>query len=266
MSGSLRGVSFAYPGSREDAVRDVWLDIRPGLHTAIVGPNGAGKSTLLRLLIGLLRPREGQVVLFSRPVEGWSRRELARRVAVVAQDPEIGVPITVRALVELGRNAYVRPWAALSREDHRAVESALEATDLSSLARRDMRELSGGEVQRARLARALAQDPTLLLLDEPTAHLDLGHEMSFFELVSDLTATKGVTVVSVTHHLNVAARFAQRMILVAGGRLAVEGTPREVMTPAHLEEAFRWPVQVKDLGGLGQHAIPTRRPRCGAGE
>jgi iron complex transport system ATP-binding protein len=259
MIASLEAVSFAYRPDREDAVRGVSLDVAAGEHTAIVGPNGAGKSTLLRLLIGLLRAREGRVALFGRAVDAWPRRQLARRVAVVAQDGEVAVPMTLRALVELGRNPYVRPWAPLGRDDRRAVDAAIEATDLETLANRDIRELSGGELQRARLARALAQDPELLLLDEPTAHLDLGHEMGFFELVHDLTMEQSVTVVSITHHLNVAARFASRMVLMADGRVHVAGAPGEVMAPDHLESAFRWPVAVEDLGPLGRHAVPVRR-------
>lgn len=259
MSSGLEDVYFAYGSGRADAVRGVSLDIKAGVHTAIVGPNGAGKSTLLRLLIGLLRPREGRVILLDRPVRRWPRRELARHVAVVAQDPEIEVPMTVSALVEMGRNPYVRPWGPLGRDDQMAVEAALESTDIQALAERDIRELSGGELQRARLARALAQDPELLLLDEPTAHLDLGHEMNFFERVSQLTYQKGVTVVSVTHHLNIASRFADHMVLVAGGQVSVQGTPPSVMTPQHLEAAFNWPVHVEDLGGLGRHAIPILR-------
>jgi iron complex transport system ATP-binding protein len=258
MIGHLDDVSFSYRAHRKDALHRVTLEIAGGEHTAIVGPNGAGKSTLLRLLVGLLEPDSGAVSLFGRPVVGWTRRDLARRVAVVSQGPEADVPMTLRTVVEMGRNPYVRPWSPLAREDHRRVDEALAAADLTALQARDIRELSGGEVQRARLARALAQDPELLLLDEPTAHLDLGHEMSFFELVADLVARKSVTVVSVTHHLNVAARFSSRMVLLAGGEVRAVGSPEQVMTASSLKSAFDWPVKVEDLGRLGRHAIPVR--------
>jgi iron complex transport system ATP-binding protein len=131
--------------------------------------------------------------------------------------------------------------------------------DLGDLSERDAGELSGGELQRARLARALAQEPRLLLLDEPTAHLDMGHEMRFLELVAEHTKEQSLTVIAVTHHLNTAARFADRMILLSEGRLVADGPARDVLTPRRLESAFGWPVEIRDLGSLGRHAIPKRR-------
>jgi len=138
------------------------------------------------------------------------------------------------------------------------VNSCLEAVDLTELADRDAAALSGGELQRARLARALAQEPRLLLLDEPTAHLDLGHEARFMELVTQYTADRALTVVAVTHHLNVAARYADQMVLVSEGQILRQGTAGEVLHPDLLESAFGWPVDVVDLGDLGRQAIPGR--------
>jgi iron complex transport system ATP-binding protein len=189
---------------------------------------------------------------------------MARHVAVVSQGGEAQVPISVRELVSMGRHPYLGVWSALSREDHTTVDACLESVDLIELSACDVRELSGGELQRARLARALVQEPRVLLLDEPTAHLDLGHEARFMELVRQYTVTQAVTVVAVTHHLNVSSRFADRMVLLSEGSVLMQGPPDLVLTPELLETAFHWPVEVVDLGELGRHAIAgTRDPGNG---
>jgi iron complex transport system ATP-binding protein len=159
----------------------------------------------------------------------------------------------------MGRHPYLGAWSALTRGDHTIVDTCIESVDLTALSACDIRELSGGELQRARLARALVQKPRILLLDEPTAHLDLGHEAGFMELVSQYTVRQGVTVVAVTHHLNVSARYADRMVLLTSGSILKEGPPDEVLTPKLLEAAFHWPVEVVDLGVLGRHAIAGTR-------
>ncbi len=260
----LDAVSFRYAGQTVDAVRNVTLGVTEGEHVALVGPNGAGKSTLLRLVTGVLAPRTGIVEVLGRRAGEWRRRDLARQMAVVSQTSEPDTGLSVREIVSMGRHPYVRPWSALGRNDRRVVDSCLDAVDLGDLSERDVGELSGGELQRARLARALAQEPRLLLLDEPTAHLDMGHEMRFLELVAERTAEQSLTVISVTHHLNTAARFADRMILLSAGRLVADGPARDVLTPRRLESAFGWPVEIRDLGSLGRHAIPKRREPEGA--
>ena len=159
----------------------------------------------------------------------------------------------------MGRHPYLSPWSPLSARDRAVVDSCLGEVDLASLADRDVGELSGGELQRARLARALAQEPRLLLLDEPTAHLDLGHEARFMERVGQYTAKQSLTVVAVTHHLNVAARHSDRMVLLSAGRVLEQGPAEAVLSPPLLEAAFEWPIDVVDLGEMGRHAIPRRR-------
>ncbi|MBT8461860.1 MAG: ABC transporter ATP-binding protein [Gemmatimonadetes bacterium] len=238
-----------------DALTDVSLEVDAGTHVALVGPNGAGKSTILRLLTGVLSPDRGTATVLGRPAQDWKRRDMARQVAVVSQAGETETPLSVRDLVSMGRYPFISPWSPLGPVDQAAVDAILHSVDLADLARCDVRELSGGELQRARLARALVQEPRLLLLDEPTAHLDLGHEARFMELVQQYTVNKAVTVVAVTHHLNVSARFADRMVLVASGRVLKAGSPEDVLTPTLLETAFEWPVQVVDLGPLGRHAF-----------
>ncbi len=255
----LQGVSFRYRGRSANALTDVDLTVAEGTHVALVGPNGAGKSTILRLLTGVLTPAVGKATVLGRDARHWRRRDMARHVAVVSQGGEAEVPISVRDLVSMGRYPYLSAWSALGREDHATVDACLESVDLAGLSNCDVRELSGGELQRARLARALVQQPRILLLDEPTAHLDLGHEARFMELVRQYTETQSVTVVAVTHHLNVSARFADQMVLLASGQVLRQGHPEEVLTPELLEAAFHWPVDVVDLGPLGRHAIAGTR-------
>jgi len=212
----------------------------------------------------VLPPDVGTAIVLGRPAQDWKRRDMARQVAVVSQAGGVDVRISVRELVSMGRHPYVSPWSALGPGDHAKVDACLGAVDLVGLADRDVGELSGGELQRARLARALAQEPRLLLLDEPTAHLDLGHESRFMELVRQYTIQQSLTVVAVTHHLNVAAQYADRMVLLSSGRVLKQGPPGDVLSPSLLEAAFEWPVDVVDLGDLGRHAIPGRGAPGGA--
>jgi len=213
---------------------------------------------LLRILTGVLRASHGTVTILGRRAGDWKRREMARHVAVVSQAGDVRVQVSVRDLVSMGRYPYLSPWSPLGSRDQAVVNSCLEAVDLAELSDRDAGALSGGELQRARLARALAQEPRLLLLDEPTAHLDLGHEARFMELVTQYKAERALTVVAVTHHLNVAARYADRMVLLSDGQILRQGTAGEVLSPELLESAFGWPVDVVDLGDLGRQAIPGR--------
>lgn len=252
----LHRVGYRYPGAGEDALTDVRLSFLSGDHSAILGPNGAGKSTLLRLLTGLLEPRTGTVRLWGRRLSSWSRRELARNVGVVSQEAPPGFPMGVREFVEMGRNPYVRPWESLDERDRRAAAEALRRTDMDGLADRRISELSGGELQRAKLARALAQEPRLLLLDEPTAHLDLGHEMQFFHLVRKLVASGRVTAITVTHNLHLASRYADVLVLLSRGRVEATGPAERVVRADTLERVFGWPVRVADLGRLGLGVVP----------
>jgi iron complex transport system ATP-binding protein len=255
---AVDGLSFRYPRADRDAVQHVSFLVSSGGHTAILGPNGAGKTTLIRLILGLVRPTAGRVALWGRDVAQWKRRDLARRVAVVSQERPPDFPISVAEFVELGRNPHLNAWRGPGREDLAAVQQALQRTDLEALTSRKISELSGGELQRAKLARALAQVPEVLLLDEPTAHLDLGHELQFFQLAERLVKEQGLTLVTVTHSLSLAGRFADRCVLMAGGRQLVAGSARDVLQPEHIQNAFGWPVKVLELGPLGLHVVPLR--------
>ena len=257
MSFVMNGVTVQYADATVPALLDASLTFEPGVHTAVLGPNGACKSTLLRVLVGLIRPAAGQVQFEGRPTSEWTRREMARRTALVSAGEDFAFPLTVQELVAMGRTPHLGPWRAERPVDREVVRQALHDVDLLGLAERSVSTLSAGELQRARLARALAQESDHLLLDEPTAHLDLGHELSTFERVEQLTQKNDLTTITVTHNLNLASRFSDRVVLLSGGRVTAVGEPREVLVAERITEAFGCPVEVRDLAELGLLAVPT---------
>ncbi len=239
------------------------LTVRAGACVAIVGPNGAGKTTALRAVLGLVPLARGSARVEGRAVAAWTRAELARGVAVVGQREEPAFPITVEDAVFMGRYPHLGPWRRPGEADRAAVRRALERADVAALAPRWVETLSGGEWQRVRLARALAQEPRALVLDEPTASLDVRHEMELFELVADLVRRDGLAALVVSHHLNVAARFAGRLVLLAGGRIVADDTPRRVLTDPRLSQVFDWPIAVQVLPDGTPQVYPERRPAAG---
>jgi ABC-type cobalamin/Fe3+-siderophores transport system ATPase subunit len=256
----VRGVTYRYPAANADALAGVSLAARAGEVHAVLGPNGSGKTTLLRVALGVLPPRSGTSDLLGRPATAWSRRELARVVGVVTQREDNLFPQRVRETVLLGRYAHLSLWGAERPEDAAAVTRALERCDVLPLADRWLWTLSGGEYQRVRLARALAQEPRLLVLDEPTASLDVRHEMELFELVRALADADGLAVVLITHQVNLAARYADRVLLLAEGRPAGDGPPAAVLTRDTVERVFAWPVSIAPFEGRPQ-MIPLRKHR-----
>ena len=214
------------------------LALRGGELVAIVGPNGAGKSTLLRVLAGLLRPRSGVVRLDGIELVSLSRAGIAQRIAVVPQVFETLFPFTVREVVALGRTARLGLFGRAGPVDVAAVERALRDLELDELAPRRIDALSGGERQRAVLAMALAQDADVLLLDEPTVHLDPAHQVATLELVRALAAERGLVVAAVLHDLNLASALASRVVVVADGRIVRDGTPHEVISDELIRAVF----------------------------
>lgn len=259
---AARHLSITFPGASRPALQDVAVDVGPGRLVAIVGPNGGGKTTILRALLGLVRG-QGTVTLAERPIEAWSARERARRIGLVAQREEYPFAWRVSEVVSFGRYAWLPALASLRADDRTVIQRSMERADVADLADRRIDTLSGGEWQRVRIARALAQEPAILALDEPTAALDLGHEMEIFELVRRLV-DDGMAAVVVTHHLNIAARFADEMLLLHRGRAVARGTPAEVLEPARLADVFQWPVAVTSQDGLPQ-VVPLRRPPASSG-
>ncbi|MGC4791810.1 ABC transporter ATP-binding protein [Micromonospora sp. DT178] len=216
----------------------VSLVIRPGECVALVGRNGCGKSTLLRLLAGIDPPQSGRVLLRGRPAHAMRRRDVARQVAVLHQQLPPMPGMTVRQLVAQGRYPHRGPLGMLWRPEDAESVAALDAADVAGLAAREVDTLSGGERQRVRLALALAQQTPVLLLDEPTTFLDVRHQLEVLSLVRRLHAERGLTVVAVLHELDHAARFTDRVVALAEGRVAADGPPTEVVTPELLATVF----------------------------
>jgi iron complex transport system ATP-binding protein len=252
-----RSVSVRYRRHRPLALTRVSCAVQPGELVAVVGPNGSGKTTLLRALLGLVPLEEGSALVDGRPVASWSRRQLAQTIGVVGQQEETVFPLTVAETVMLGRYAYLGALGAPGERDRAAVRTALERCDIVDLAQRPVDSLSGGEWKRVRVARALAQEPRALVLDEPTASLDVRHEMELFELVSQLVRD-GLGGLVITHHLNLAARFAQRILLLDSGSVVAIGTPSEVLTRETLSRVFEWPVAVTTLSDGSPQVVPLR--------
>jgi len=250
-------VTVRYANGVAPALSDVSCAVDASRLIAVVGPSGSGKTTLVRAVSGLSPLAGGQVLIEGRPVGQWSRGSLARVLAVVPQREEHTFPLSVEEMVMLGRYARLGPLAAPGPADRAAVRQALERCDIAGLAGRPVDALSGGEWQRVRVARGLAQEPRLLLLDEPTASLDVRHEMELFELVRGLV-DGGLAGLVITHHLNLAARFADRMLLLSGGAVVAEGTPLEVMRQDVLRRVFEWPVAVTTWCDGSPQVVPLR--------
>jgi iron complex transport system ATP-binding protein len=252
-------VVLRYPGAAQPAVQGVSLDAPRGALTAIVGPNGSGKSTLVRALLGRLVPERGEISIDGVALSAMSRRETARRVALVPQREEPTFPLIVRDFIALGRFVHGGVWSGDTPDDRLAVAAAADRAGVANFLSRRTDELSGGEWQRVRIARALAQGGDALVLDEPTAFLDIAHEMSVFELL-DALAREGRAVLLVSHQLNLVARFAMRIALMHRGTLAVFGTPDEVMRGDALERVYEWPLVVTRDPAVGAPVlVPLRR-------
>ncbi|NUJ90119.1 heme ABC transporter ATP-binding protein [Plantibacter sp. MCCC 1A11337] len=222
-------------------LHDVTLDARAGEVHALIGPNGAGKSTLLATITGDQTVTEGRITVAGRPLQAWSARELSRRRAVLLQHNDVFFPFTVQQVVEMGRAPWQR--TELERDDDEAVAAAIAETDIARLSGRQVPSLSGGERARAALARVLAQRTGILLLDEPTAALDLRHQEDVLRLARDAAAA-GDAVIVVLHDLNLAAAYADRISLLEQGRLVTTGSPAEVLTAERITEVYRYPVEV----------------------
>jgi iron complex transport system ATP-binding protein len=250
-------IAVRYRRQASLALDDVSCQVNASELVAVVGPNGSGKTTLLRALLGLVPLERGAVLIDGRPVGQWSRRQLAQTVGVVGQQEEAVFPLTVAETVMLGRYAYLGPLGAPGAQDRAAVQTALERCDIVGLAGRPIDSLSGGEWKRVRVARALAQQPRALVLDEPTASLDVRHEMELFELVGQLVDA-GLGGLVITHHLNLAARFAHRIVLLQRGSVVAVGTPAEVLNREILSRVFEWPVAVTTWSDGSPQVVPLR--------
>ena len=256
---SFTNVTVRYHGAASRALDGVSLEAADGEVTAVAGPNGSGKSTLVRALLRRQPMEAGSIQLDDANIMHLSAQEVARRVAVVSQREDLSFPMRVDEYVSLGRYPRLGLWRSASSPDHAAVRAAMERAEVSEFARRYTDSLSGGEWQRVRIARALAQEARAMVLDEPTTFLDLAHEMSLFELVHSL-AQDGMAVLLVSHELNLVARFASRVVLLHRGRVAASGRPDEVMQAPLLEGIYEWPLVVSRDPAVGSPSlVPLRK-------
>lgn len=256
----LRGVTAAYEGGAAPQLSAVDLAIAAGELVIVLGPNGAGKSTLVRVASGVLAPREGDVTLLGQPIGARSRAEIAKVLAVVEQQQEHAMGFTVREVVAMGRAPHQGAWMRATAKDERLVAEALARCDLHDLADRPAHALSGGEQKRVAIARALAQEPRVLLLDEPGAFLDVRHQLDLYELLAAEVKERALACLVVMHDLNVAAQFADRVVLMKGGRVVASGKVADVMTWRALKETFDADLYcgVNDLTGA-RFFLPMRR-------
>ncbi|HEY6217516.1 MAG TPA: ABC transporter ATP-binding protein [Pyrinomonadaceae bacterium] len=237
-------LSIAY--DHRVAVADLSLTLKPAEITAIIGPNGAGKSTLLKSLNGQVRPSSGRILLDGQPLEKLNRRSISRRIAVVAQEAELRFPVTVLEFVLGGRFAWATNsgWGWETEQDLNIADAVIRETQMTELSGRLMNELSGGERQRALMARALATEAPILLLDEPTANLDLSHQATLLALVRNRCDRNEAAALVVTHDINLAAQFADHLLLMKEGRAVYSGTPEQVLQPQVLQDVFEVTVLV----------------------
>lgn len=244
----LSDVSFAYQVGRP-VLDHLDLRVEEGDFLGIIGPNGVGKSTLLHVLTGCLGAQSGEVRFLERGIGEWSRLELARRIALVPQREEGIFPFRVEDIVLMGRYPHARGVLGFEdAEDYRIAREAIEAVGLAGFAHRVPAQLSGGEQQLVLLARALAQQPRVLLLDEPTASLDLHHQRRIFSLLAEWNHREGVTILAVSHDINLAAMYCREMAIVSAGRIVARGSAAEVLNEDRLSDVYRVPVTVHRLG------------------
>ena len=241
---AIRAINLKAGYGERTVLHGVSIDVHAGELLAIVGPNGAGKSTLLRILSGALPPWSGTVDLEGRPLDEYARRAIARRLAMVAQENLVAFRFTVLEIVLMGRAPHLGAFHLETRHDLEIAHAALQRFDLIGLARRPIQELSGGERKRVFLARALAQDPHVALLDEPTAFLDLRHVAEIFARLRELRGERGLAVIATLHDLNAAALHADRVLLMKDGAVAGYGTPDEVFTADNLRAVYETEVHV----------------------
>jgi iron complex transport system ATP-binding protein len=251
---SARGLSFSYRGAQ--VVRRVSLALKPGELVGLIGPNGAGKSTLIRLLTRVLKPDGGEILLDSAPLDCLPRLELARRIAVVPQVAQLPEGYRAHEIVMMGRTPHLGLLGREGPADAAAVEAAMRRTDTWRYRERLASELSGGEQQRLILARALAQVPEYLLLDEPNSHLDIGYQLELLKLAKDQAAA-GVGVLAILHDLNLAARLCDRLMLMQRGSVIAEGSPEAVLQSEVLSAAYGAPLSVAQLPGQPPLVLPA---------
>ena len=249
----IKKVGFRYVEER--VLKNISFEIKNGEFLGIIGPNGSGKTTLLKIIDRILIPQEGSIWLSGINIDEMKRDALARLIAVVPQDFPITFPFSVEEIVLMGRAPHLGRLRFEGKKDYEIAHGAMEMTDTLSFANRSINELSGGERQRILIARALAQQPQIILLDESTAFLDIKHQIDFFDLIKNLNKKEGLTVISVTHDINLASLYCDRVILLNAGNIHCMGTPDEVITEFNIKEVYETDVLVDENPLTGQPRV-----------
>jgi len=250
---TLQNAGYKYGASW--AARGIDLEVRPGEILGILGPNGSGKSTLLKIMDGILIPQEGEIFLRGLPLSGMKRSGIAREIAMVAQESHFRFSFSVLEVVLMGRFPRLKGLQFEGERDREVALQALRATDTLDLAERSIHELSGGEKQRVIIARALAQEPRIILLDEPTSFLDLKYKREIFQLISSLSRGRGLSVVLVSHDIDLAAQYCHRLVMLKQGTVYETGEPEQVLTTSNVEIVYECPVLIDRNPATGKPRV-----------
>jgi iron complex transport system ATP-binding protein len=232
----VKEISFRYIA--QWVIEDLSFRVKGGEFWGIIGPNGSGKTTLLKILSGLIKPQRGRVLIDGDELRRMKRPDIAKKIAVVPQETQISFPFTSLEVVLMGRSPYLGRLQFEGRDDFEVTERAMRLTDTLQFSRRPVSELSGGERQRIFIARALAQEPEIILLDEPTSNLDISHQVEFYDLISRLNREKNLTILTVSHDINLASEYCQKIILLSEGRIFKVGSPREVVAEESIRQVY----------------------------
>lgn len=256
----VKDISFSYDSI--EALKDISFEVEEGEILGIVGPNGSGKTTLLKCINKVLKPQGGVVLLEDINLANLNQKEIAQKIGVVPQESFSRFPFTVFDTVLMGRFPYIKRFGREKKEDLDIVDECLDLCGISHLAERLITEISGGEYKKVVIARALAQKPKVLLLDEPTLHLDINHQIELLELLRFLAENENLTIIMVSHDLNLAARFSNKILILKGGRIFRIGLPEEVLTPAVLKEVYGIEVEVlRSKGADSVNIIPLSKSK-----
>ncbi|MEA2039601.1 MAG: ABC transporter ATP-binding protein [Thermodesulfobacteriota bacterium] len=254
----IKNLNYAY--GKYVVLTDVSFRVKRGDFFIIIGPNGSGKTTLMSLISGIIRPKKGQLEVFGMSMQGYTRKALARTIAFVPQMVEVDFPFTVNEVVLMGRSPHQGILGLEKREDLEIAKQAIAFTGLEHLSHRKLTQLSGGELQRVYIAKAICQEPRIMLLDEPTASLDLAHQTRLMDLMEKLREERGLTIVMVSHDVNLAAMYGQNLLLLKEGQIVSSGFPEKVLTYENLEHAYGCTLLVDD-SPLGRFPRVTLVPQ-----
>ncbi len=246
----IKDLSWGFNG--RNILENITLNIRKGSFTGIIGPNGAGKTTLLKLILKLFPPEKKTIFLRDRDITSFSRRDLAQKTGYVPQTFSVDFGFSVKQIVAMGRNPHLKPFSSESEEDRIIIEEALRDTHVEYLEKKDISRISGGELQRVIIARALAQKPDILALDEPTSHLDINHQIKILSLVRDLSIKKTITVLAILHDFNHALEYCDNIILMNEGTVEASGTPEAVITPETMKKIYHLEVKMEKNSFTGK--------------